>query len=857
MRCATLCLILGAWATLAGAAVPAKLTVVTDDNYPPYLFRSADGSLQGITKEKWDLWSARTGVPVDLQGMAWAKAQELTLAGGADVIESIALTESRRALYEFSPAYATVNARVFFHQSVGGIHDVASMRGFTIGSKEGSACDKWLADKGDTHVRDYPSSEAVVMAAIAGDVRLFCLDAPTARYFLVKLGKANEFRETEPLYSASLHWAVGHGRTELRDYIQAGFERIGAEPIEAINARWLGNPLRSPLDPRFVAYFVAAIGVVVAGAALLVLWNRTLRGRVASRTAELNGAMRQIEKQAENVRDLYDNAPCGYHSLDMQGVYVEVNDTELRWLGMARDELVGKRRFSDFLTDDGRDDFRRHFARFLEIGEVRDIEYDLVRSDGSIMRILLSATLRCDADGRPATSNATLYDITERTEAQERLAHVSHHDGLTGLPNRALLRDRLQQAIGQAHREGTLLAVLFIDLDRFKTINDSLGQAAGDELLLAAASRLAESVRDGDTLSRVGGDGFVVVATGIESAGHASAIAAGILERLAQSVKIAGQEVHVTSSIGIALYPADGSAPDLLVRHAETAMYHAKEAGRAGYQFYAAHMNVAARERLSLENALRRGLENQEFELVYQPIFDLATRTIVGLEALLRWHPPGRAVIAPADFIAVAEESRLIVPIGEWVLREALARARRWQGLNKGIKLAVNVSGSQLARGDFFDRLRAIVGETGADPRRTEIEVTETVIIGSTGTARESLDRIAALGIGVAIDDFGTGFAGLGYLRRLPVSKLKIDQSFVRNLTRNRGDAAIVSAVIAMARGLGVTVVAEGVETEEQFVELKRLGCDCAQGYLLSRPLAVDRVETLFATSAKATVAAD
>ncbi len=855
MRALAFCLVLASGASLAGFSPPARLTVVTDDNYPPYLFRTEQGALQGIIKEKWELWSARTGVPVSLEGMAWTKAQEEVQNGRADVIEAIAFTESRRSLYEFSPAYTAIDARVYFHRSVSAINDIASMRGFTIGAKAGSACGKWLIDQGPAIVRGYRSSETLVAAAAAGEVRLFCMDQPAAQYFLFKLGKADEFRESPPLYTTSLHWATSHGQTALRDFVQAGFQRIGAEPLEAIDARWLGNPLRQPIDPRWVASFVLGVLVVLIAAALLIAWNRGLRVRVAARTGELNTAMLALEKQAENVRDLYDNAPCGYHSLDHEGVYVEVNHTELRWLGFDRGEIVGRRKFSEFLTEDGREAFRTNWARFLKLGELRDLEYDLVRKDGTTMKILLSATTRRDELGRVA-SNATLYDITERSLAQERVARMSHYDGLTGLPNRTLLRDRIQQAISQAHRAGGLLAVVFMDIDRFKTINDSLGHAAGDHLLQAIGRRLVTTMREGDTVSRVGGDSFVVAIPEVESVAQASAIAANILQSLSRAFEVDGNPAHVTASLGIGLYPTDGTGAEVLMRHAETAMYHAKDAGRANYQFFAEHMNVAAQERLSLESALRRGLDNGEFGLQYQPIFELRNRSMVGLEALLRWHPPGRDVVAPGDFVAVAEDSGLIVPIGDWVLGEALARAKRWQSARGRVKLAINVSAHQLARADFFDRLHAIVRETGVDPRLIEIEVTESVIIESAGTARESIDQIAALGVGIVIDDFGTGYAGLGYLKRLPINKLKIDQSFVRNLTSDRGDAAIVAAIIAMARGLGVDVVAEGVETEEQFAELRRLGCLGAQGFLLSRPLSTERIERMFAADTEPAAAA-
>jgi predicted signal transduction protein with EAL and GGDEF domain len=310
-----------------------------------------------------------------------------------------------------------------------------------------------------------------------------------------------------------------------------------------------------------------------------------------------------------------------------------------------------------------------------------------------------------------------------------------------------------------------------------------------------------------------------------------------ILEVLASPFHLHGHDLHVNASIGISVYPSDGTDAETLMRNADTAMYHAKDSGRANYQFFTQHMNVAAQQRLAIENALRRSLEGNEFEVHYQPLFDLRDRSITGFEALLRWTAADGEHASTAEFIAAAEDSGLIVPIGEWVLREAMTQARRWQSAGRPLMLSVNVSATQLGRPTFVERLRRVLEETGFDPALLELEVTEGVIIEGAGEAREALDHIAALGVGVAIDDFGTGYSGLAYLKRLPIDTVKIDQSFVRDLTVDPDDAAIVTAIVAMSQSLGVDVVAEGVETEEQLAELRRLGCHRGQGYLLAPPM--------------------
>jgi diguanylate cyclase (GGDEF)-like protein/PAS domain S-box-containing protein len=504
--------------------------------------------------------------------------------------------------------------------------------------------------------------------------------------------------------------------------------------------------------------------------------------------------------------------------------------------------LIDYRVLKERLHAEDRELFDAAMRHAVKQGDDFQVDFRVVWPDGSVHWVANRGQVHRGADGRAQRVIGVAMNITERKLAEQRIAHMAHHDALTGLPNRVLLRDRIQQAIAQAHRAGSQLAVLFLDLDRFKNINDSLGHQLGDRLLQSVASRILVCVREGDTVSRVGGDEFVIVIPGIGATSDASAVASKMLEVLATAFHLHGNDLHVAASIGISLYPADGSDAETLMRNADTAMYHAKDSGRANYQFFTQHMNVQAQQRLTLENALRRGLDNDEFRLHYQPLFDLRDRSVSGFEALLRWYPPGGGVVPPGDFIATAEDSGIIVPLGEWVLREALRQARGWQSPGRPLTIAVNVSAHQLSKPAFVERLRALIAEVDIDPALVELEVTEGVIIEGAGDAREALFQVAALGVGIAIDDFGTGYSGLAYLKRLPIDTVKIDQSFVRDLTVDPDDAAIVTAIVAMSRSLGVDVVAEGVETEEQLEELKRLGCHRAQGFLLAHPMAATEV---------------
>jgi diguanylate cyclase (GGDEF)-like protein/PAS domain S-box-containing protein len=519
----------------------------------------------------------------------------------------------------------------------------------------------------------------------------------------------------------------------------------------------------------------------------------------------------------------------------------------------AESSLANYRDLRERIHVDDRELVDATIRHAVKQGEDFTADYRVVWPDGSVHWIANRGQVHRGPDGRAQRLIGVAMNITERKIAEQRVAHMAHHDALTGLPNRVLLRDRIQQAIAQAHRNGTQLAVLFLDLDRFKTINDSLGHQLGDRLLQSVASRILVCVREGDTVSRVGGDEFVIVIPGIGSSSDASSVASKILEVLASAFHLHGNDLHVAASIGISLYPADGSDAETLMRNADTAMYHAKDSGRGNFQFFTQHMNVAAQQRLNLENSLRRALEAREFELHYQPLFNLRDRSVSGFEALLRWHPPGGGMVLPGEFISVAEDSGLIVPIGEWVMREALRHAKSWQSPGRPLTISINVSATQLSRNVFVERLRRLVNEFGIDPKLIELEVTERVIIEGAGDAREALDELAQLGVSIAIDDFGTGYSGLAYLKRLPIDTVKIDQSFVRDLTIDPDDAAIVTAIVAMSRSLDVGVVAEGIETEEQFEELKRLGCQRGQGYLLASPMTAAQIVRFLARETEKT----
>jgi diguanylate cyclase len=434
----------------------------------------------------------------------------------------------------------------------------------------------------------------------------------------------------------------------------------------------------------------------------------------------------------------------------------------------------------------------------------------------------------------------------EVQSAKDQLEHLVHHDFLTNLPNRALLQDRLGQAIELAHRQGRRLAVMFMDLDQFKHINDSLGHAVGDQLLQSVARRVVGCVRHSDTVSRQGGDEFILLLPYIEHAEDAALSAQKVLAALAAPHHVGGHHLHIGASVGISIYPDDGQDEETLIKGADAAMYDAKDSGRNTYRFFDPSMNARAVERQSLEAGLRLALERQEFVLHYQPKINLHSGNIVGVEALVRWQHPQRGLLPPAQFVAIAEDSGLILPIGRWVLREACRQARAWQDAGlPPTAVAINTSAPEFQAKDFLENIRAILEETRLEPRYLEIELTENILMRDAEATESVLHALADLGIKLAVDDFGTGYSSLSYLRRFPLDTLKIDQSFVSRMIDNPDDAAIVSAVISMAKSLRLHVIAEGVETFEQGQFLRDRQCDEAQGDYFGRPVAADALAAL------------
>jgi len=559
----------------------------------------------------------------------------------------------------------------------------------------------------------------------------------------------------------------------------------------------------------------------------LVAVNESLRYEIEERA--------RAEVQMRKLSRVVEQTDAAVLITNHDGVTEYINPAFENKTGYCADEIIGRR--PDLIKSGQHDtSFYQRLWDTILAGEIFRETFINRCKDGSLYYEEKTITPLKDDQGRVTHFVSTGKDITDRVEAQERLSYLAHHDVLTDLPNRMLLIDRLGHALAQAQRNECLVAVFFMDLDRFKTINDSLGHSAGDLLLKAVADRLRQCIRDSDSIARLGGDEFTVVVEGVKDVREVVKVADKVLEAIAQPFNIDGHELLTSVSIGITLFPFDDDDIETLLKNADTAMYRAKKAGGNTYAFFTADMSEEAVRRLAMENRLRYALERQEFTLHYQPRVDVHACRVSGVEALLRWQDPEGGVVSPVEFIPLLEETGMIISVGEWVLRTACRDIQAmvdWASL----RVSVNLSPRQFQQKDLVATVTQILEETGLDPQRLELEITESLLVDNIEAVATTLYALSELGIHVAVDDFGTGYSSLSYLKRLPIDCLKVDRIFVKDITEDADDAEIVKAIIAMAHSLRMDVVAEGVETQDQLQFLRDLSCEEIQGYFFSPPL--------------------
>lgn len=520
-----------------------------------------------------------------------------------------------------------------------------------------------------------------------------------------------------------------------------------------------------------------------------------------------------------------------------------VNASFSRRLGFSVEELIGRMGPLEVIAPVHHPMVLEQMQQGMRGISGQHCELEVICKDGSSFPAMILGSM-AQVDGQPALVG-TVLDISAQKAAEQRIRELADYDALTGLPNRRLLRDRFAQLLAAAEREQSEIALVFLDLDHFKRVNDSLGHSLGDELLCQVAGRLDSAIRRVDTLARLGGDEFILALPATHTAGAAD-VARRLLDTFGQPFEVGGHELTITPSLGISVYPRDGQDLETLLKNADTAMYKAKEQGRNAFQFYDSAMNTATLERLLMESNLRRALSQNEFVLHYQPLVSLESGLIIGVEALIRWQHPDLGLIMPDRFIHVAEETGLINPIGDWVLCEACRQAQAWcdAGL-PALTMAVNVAPVQFRQSGFVALVAGALAASGLEPGQLELEVTERTVMHDADINLGTLSALHRMGVELSLDDFGTGYSSLAYLKRFPVGKLKIDRSFISDLETDADDRAIASTIVSMGRNLRLTVLAEGVETTEQLALLRKMGCDMAQGFLFSRPLPADRVADL------------
>jgi len=664
------------------------------------------------------------------------------------------------------------------------------------------------------------------------------------------------------------------------DYVSAGVEDVtGYAPEELI----AGNPttvgemihpddrdmvwqgVQAAVDAR--ESFLLEYRLVARSGEIVWVWEHgqaildddgeilALEGFVSDVT-ERKRAEHELAASEERYRDLFENARDAVYTYDHKGFLVECNERWTQMTGYSRDELMEISIWKLVALD-----FHETSVQGLTQaynGTDTPYEIEILRKDGSRLPIEVAMRIVLGSNGRIKWAQGIARDVSERRQAEDTIRRLAYNDPLTGLPNRALMEDRLEVALAHARRDGKDMAVMFLDLDHFKVVNDTLGHSAGDRLLQSVARDLTAIVRDGDTVARVGGDEFAIILPSVDAIENATDVAERILGALRCERTIENREFRTTGSIGITTFPGDGDDAATLLRNADTAMYRAKDHGRDNYQLYTASMNDRVVERLALENDLNHAIERNELTLFYQPIVDSRDGTLRGAEALLRWMHPERGCVPPDQFIPFAEETGQIVQIGEWVLRRACEQLREWDVAGYRLdRMAVNLSARQVQQEDLVSRLTEIVAQTQISPHALQLEITEGAVLRDEDRIVAALADIRRMGVGIALDDFGTGYSSLTYLKRFPIDAVKIDRSFVRDLEKDASDAAIVSTVIAMAENLHLRVIAEGVETEAQLAFLRDRKCHEFQGYLVSPPVPPEEFERFLLARDRTPVASD
>ena len=755
--------------------------------------------------------------------------------GQADVLDTAFRTATREKWLKFGEPYASMETAIFFHESLGNIETLSALKSFTVGVKSGGATTKWLQSHGVNNLREFKSYEAIIKAARNGEILTFCMETSPAMFFLYKYHLANEYNHSEPLYFGHFHWATHKNKAFLHQIISSGFKQISDEENKAILKKWLVVPQKIHGYSAYAKYFTHAVLIIAGLISALALLSWGLRRKVRSKTAELSSTLDELRSSEQYNRMLFENSMLGLCLCRLDGTIVDANQAFADIIGTSLEKVLqtSTRKITpkEYLSTD------EHLVEvLLTEGQYGPCDKEYIHTSGKRIPVRIMGKLI--EKGEEQLILSSVEDISTQKAAEERINFLAFHDALTGLPNRMIVRERLEQAFLHANRFEHKVALLFLDLDNFKSINDTLGHSVGDKLLIEIGARLTSVLRQTDTVCRQGGDEFLIILPDLSDTAKVAEILDNIMQWMRNPFVIYGHELNTSFSVGVAIYPEDGDDFDTLMKNADIAMYQAKDFGRNTYRFFDAKMHADAITRMQLGNALRRALENNELFLQYQPLINLASGKIIGAEALLRWQHPKQGLIPPEQFIPIAESTGLIVPIGEWVLHIACQQAAEWHRAGwVDLQMAVNLSGVQFRRSNLEQTILTAIQTSGIDPNLLELELTESILLEHVDHVLGVVQKLKSHGVKLSIDDFGTGYSSLSYLKRFAVDKLKIDRSFIRDLSTDPDDEAIVQAIIQMAQSLDLKILAEGVETDEILARLRKLQCDEAQGYLFARPM--------------------
>ncbi len=826
----------------------------------PLNFLDNDGQVKGLVIDVFTHIAKQEGWTIEYEPCKWAECLSKLESGEIDVLSAIGYTEKRSKIYDFTDTPLITNWGLVVTQPRTDVQSIIDLEEKRVAVMKRAGHTKALVELLNRFSIDVKYLEVDSFKEVLEAVSDKRADAGVVnRLFASQFAHEYDVLASSIIYNPiEIRYAFTKGKHEkmiqvVERYLQQQKKSEGSVYFRSLE-RWFGQVKSSGIALWLKWVLVAALVVV----SVLLFVTKVLKDKVTRKTEELEQEIIHHSHTEAKVRE----------SDELFKVIVRRGPVALIITDAATDELLfanarARSLFGIEEMNPGKPLTIAHFLKSARDREqvrsvltsefsLRDYEVRMARADGA--RFWCSITsANMPFEGRQTIATSIL-DITERKRMEaerqayeERLLRQANYDDVTGLPNRVLFLDRLSQAIKRCHRTGEKMGLMFIDLDHFKRINDTMGHGAGDQLLKLAGERFLTLIREGDTVARFGGDEFTLLISDINTPADTRRVATQISEAFSKPFMVEGHEVFVPASIGITLYPDDGESAEVLMKNADAAMYRAKEESRGRWHFFTAAINEELKQRLELETRLHRALENDEFDLAYQPIIDAESGSVSKVEALLRWHSPDLGSVQPCRFIPSAEESGLIVPLGDWVLRTACLAAKSWvdEFGDAAPGISVNVSPRQLKELSFLESVMDIVTDVGLAPERLEVEITENLLMVDFEKAYAVLNGLHDRGISVSIDDFGTGYSSMNYLKRLPLSTLKIDRTFIEDISSNQGDVSLVRAIIAMAHGLNLVVVAEGVETDKQAAILKRRRCDLLQGFLYSKPLEQTALEVL------------